>query len=40
MYRRIRAFFSSKDAKNNFCEENEQSTPYRDALDKLDELAA
>lgn len=39
IYKRMNHFFKGKDAKNNFCKENEQSVEYRDAIDELDLIA-
>lgn len=36
MYKKIEQFFKSKDVRNNYCKEDEQSTEFRDALDTLD----
>lgn len=35
IFQRIHAFFKSKDAKTNYCEENEDTTFYRDGKDAL-----
>jgi len=38
IYMKINSYFRSKDAKNNFLKEDENTTMYRDALDELDKM--
>jgi len=39
IYKSIKKFFDSKDVRNNFCKEDEQTTDYRDSMEELEQMS-